>query len=1172
METGSAECSVCRHPVQAGARFCEECGAPLGRSCPSCRAELSPSARFCLSCGQRLEETVSTPPAPDPRSYTPPRLAEKILAARATVEGERRTVTVLFADAVGSTPIAEAIGEEEMYALMQGCLARMLDAVHHYEGHVATFTGDGVMAVFGAPIAHEESERRAVAAALRMQRALEDYACEVSARRPVECRFRVGLNTGPVVVGKVSDDLAMDFTAIGDTVNLAARMQQLAEPGAVYLTESTYRAAGDFFECEPLGALLAKGKAEPVKAWRALRAKSVQTRLEAAAARGLAPFIGRFRELDTLVGQIRQVREEGKGQLAFVSGEAGIGKSRLLLELRRRLAGQDVTWLEGHCISYGHGMAYHPFIDLVKRAFGIEEGDDETAVIERVEAGTASWDAAARGASVPYLRYLLQVDPGDPAITTMDPRERRVGTVDAMRALLAQESARRPLVVVLEDLHWADEMSRGVLAVLADVVPSVPVLLVLTHRPGQGPALGERTYYTRLALRHLNAADSAALARGVLRVDSLPPELQALIAAKAEGNPFYVEEETRALLEMGVLVKANGSYALGRPIEEIDVPNTIQEVILARIDRLEREARNAIQLAAVIGREFTLRLLGRISDLEAGLESVLGELKVLELIYEKAYFPELAYMFKHALTQDVAYSTLLAERRKALHRLVGAAVEELYADRLAEHYETLAHHYLAGQDWERAFTYLVKAGEKAAAAYANADALEFFARALGVGEQLPDPDWSALAEVARRRGFVNFGIGQHQAAATDFERMLLAARRRGDRTLEGMALACRGTAELWDHDFERSEATLRAALAIAEEGYDDVAAHAALVLATLLIVLNRHDESKIFLALVRRHEGRLDSFGQAFWGAVAGRFITWTGRFDEALQTYERGRPGASRVMSQQLLHQWGMASARAGKGDYEAALIQLHETLGTCDRVGDGVTRMRIFNTVGWIHADLGDLERALDWNQRGVEVSRAAAMPNPEVEMQALLNVAENLLALGRLDEAEACLAQVEPVVRHPAPKQRWVHWRYSQRFFLDRGELALLRGEPERALGFADECMGLAVASDSRKHVAMARRLRGRALLAQGHLERAESELVSALEASLHVGNPPQVWKSHVALAELRAAQGRAEEARHAYAEALSVIEGVARALTDEDLRDGFLASPHVQGIRRAAVLGV
>jgi class 3 adenylate cyclase/tetratricopeptide (TPR) repeat protein len=1088
-----------------------------------------------------------------------------MLRDRATVEGERRTVTVLFVDAVGSTPLAERLGEEEMYGFMQGCTARMMEAVHAYEGHVASFTGDGLMAVFGAPIAHEESERRAVAAALEMQRSLEEYAGQVKARHMVECRFRVGLNTGPVVVGKVHEDLHMDFTAVGDTVNLAARMEQLADPGAVYLTGHTWRAARDFFECEPLGAVVAKGKAEPVSAYRALRERPARTRLEVSAERGLVPFVGRQRELSVLHGHLEEARS-GRGQVVFVSGEAGMGKSRLLFEFRRSL-GESVPWLEGHCISYGHNIAYHPLADVVKRAFGVEESDDETRLIGRVDQRTAGWLPVSQ-ALVPYLKYLLAVDPGDPAVVAMDPRARRAGIFDALRALLLEESSGEELVVVVEDLHWVDELSEEALAALMDVVPHATILLVLTGRPGQTPSLGERASSNRLALDHLSEEAGRAVARSVLGVDAIPSEVQALIASKAEGNPFFIEEVTKSLVEMGVLARANGSYHLARPLSEIRIPVTIQGVILARIDRLESQAKGAIQLASVIGREFTGRLLERISDPEARLEHVLGELKALELIYQKAYFPELAYMFKHALTHDVAYSTLLAQRRKALHRTVGAAIEELYCDRLVEHYETLAHHYYAGEAWEQAFHYLTKAGEKAAAVYANADALEFYARALEVGEQLPAPDWSALVGVARRRGFVNFGIGHHQAAVADFDRMGEAARRLGDRSLEGMALAYRGAGQLLDHDFEPAEATLRAALAIGEEGYDEVTAHAALVLAFEFFAINRHAEAQPYLALLDRHEEKLDPFGQALWGWLGGRLATWAGRFDEALQKFDRGRPRASRVMTHLLIHRWCEAQALTGRGDYESALAELEETLATCERVGDGVTRMRIFNIVGWIYGDLGDPRRALEWNQRGVEASRTAAMPTPEVEMHSLLNVAENLLALGRTDEAEEYLRDVEAVVRHPDPKHRWAHWRYSQRFLLDAGQLWLERGDPARAIGYAEECLAMAEETGSRKHVAMARRLKGRALLAQGKLDPAEPELIAALKLTEEVGNPPQIWKSHAALGDLRAAQGRADQARQAYHDAVAVIDRVAAGLTDESLRATFLASDHVQRIREEA----
>jgi tetratricopeptide (TPR) repeat protein len=383
-----------------------------------------------------------------------------------------------------------------------------------------------------------------------------------------------------------------------------------------------------------------------------------------------------------------------------------------------------------------------------------------------------------------------------------------------------------------------------------------------------------------------------------------------------------------------------------------------------------------------------------------------------------------------------------------------------------------------------------------------------------------------------------------------------------------MATAYEGTAQFFGHDFEAAEATLRAALAIGDEGFDDVTADAALVLGVELIAINRHPEAQPYLALLERYQDRLDPFGQALWGWVAGRYATWEGRFDEALQKFDRGRAAASRSVTHLLFHRWTEAQARAGKGDYEAALAELDDTLATGERVGDGVTRMRIFNIVGWIYGDLGDSQRALEWNQRGVEASRAMAMPTPEVEMQSLLNVVENLICLGRLDEAGEYLREVEVVVRHPQPKQRWMHWRYSQRFLLDSAELALERGDPTQATEYAQECLAMAERTLSRKHVAMARRLKGRALLIQREFEGAEAELTAALKLAEEVGNPPQLWKSHVALGDLRMSEGRSEEARQAYGNALAVIDQVAASLTDESLRATFLASAHVLRIRATA----
>jgi class 3 adenylate cyclase len=571
---------------------------------------------------------------PDPRSYTPPHLAEKILRQREDVEGERRTVTVLFIDAVDSTPLAERLGEEHLYSLMQGCLARMIEAVHCFEGHVKSFTGDGIMAVFGAPIAHEGSARRAVAAAVRAQRALEEERGRIRARLGVECRFRMGLNTGPVVVGRVSDELAMELTAVGDTVNLAARVQSLADPGAICLTDATCRAVADYFDCEPVGARRVKGKDEPIHVHRVLREKPHRSRFQVAAERGLAPF----RRPGGGVGHPGSVPRAGPpGPWADRLRHRGGGPREDPPPLRVPAAGGRRRDLAGgHCVSTGRHTPYLPLIDVVQGAFGVEEADDEGAVIARQEQGSSGWDEAARS-TVPYLRFLLSVDPGDRKVERMDPRERRAGLLDALRALLVQLTARGPLVVVLEDLHWADEPTDQALAALADVVAATPILLVLTARPGYEHA-PERTYAARLPLVPLAEEESAVLVGGVLQAEP-PAGLKRMVADKAEGNPFFVEEVVRSLLEAGVLARANGSYRLDRTAEEIHIPGTIQEVVLARIDRLDRPAKGTLQLASVIGREFTLRLLERISDPQARLEGALGELKALELIYEKGVLP-----------------------------------------------------------------------------------------------------------------------------------------------------------------------------------------------------------------------------------------------------------------------------------------------------------------------------------------------------------------------------------------------------------------------------------------------------------------------------------------------------------------------------------------------------
>jgi class 3 adenylate cyclase/tetratricopeptide (TPR) repeat protein len=1143
------KCPSCQQDNRDGAAFCDQCGAVLAPKCPNCEAQLRPGARFCDACGVAVSEPATAEAATvetDPRAFTPSHLVRKILNERGRIEGERRNVTVLFADAKGFTPLSEKLDEEQVYNFIQGSYEHMLDAVHRYEGTVNQFTGDGIMALFGAPIAHEDSARRAVAAALDMQQALIEYA-EVEGA-PVA--FRVGINTGPVVVGGIGDDLKMDYTAIGDTTNLAARMEQMAEPGSVYLTDATYRGVVEYFDFEDLGPQEVKGKAEKVHIYKAVHERDVRTRLDAAVARGLSPFCGRDREVEMLKA-FWQEALRGRGQIVQISGEPGIGKSRLLLEFHRAL-GDDVIWREAHCISYGENIPYYPVVELVKSGFGIADGDDEGIIIGKIDVDTAQWSPQAQK-TAPYLKFLLQVDPGDAAVELMDPMERRAGILDALRALVLERSKAAPRVVVVEDLHWADAQSEEVIRAIADVVAASPVLMILTFRPGYLHPSGDLRYAHRIALGDLDSEARVELAEATLEAAELPDSLVGPVTRKAEGNPLFIEEVAKAI-------------AAGATDAEA-VPNSLQDVILARIDRLEAAARESLQLASVIGREFTLRLLNRISDLQSGLQGVLSELKGLELIYEKTFFPELAYMFKHALTHDVAYSTLLVERRKSLHRIVASAIEELYEDRLAEHYETLAHHYRQAEDWEKAFDFLVKAGDKAAAAFASHEAAEFYRGAIDVSARLGPEALREAALIHEKSGLVCSSIGDLEAAAHEFNRMIEIGRQIEDHRIEAWGLLNRaGWVEYFAHTFEEAAVTLEAALALCDEDDRDIAYGANVFLASVFVVIGAMDKA-------RAAESAAEAIGEEHatqtyrsWMALFTSAIpNWQGRFREAVDGIRKLRPFDGVAKPVALFLDWFEVLALAGHGEYQAALDQIEPVVADAERVGDVFAGLRAMNTIGWIYGELQDNERAVEWNERCMKAASGLTFPDPEIESNVRLNLADMAIREGRFEDAERHLMWVERPVRSPKPADRFALWIYTGHFFHTYGELCLARGELARAGALAEECIEQAVEMNRPKNETKGRRLLAQVAMARGDLEKAERELKSALEIARTIENPPQLWKTLVAIGELQKKKG---DAAPAYDEALAVIDGVAGKLTDERLRSTFLNSGHVQSIRVAA----
>ena len=669
------------------------------------------------------------PPAQTPLAYTPPYLAEKILISRSALEGERKQVTVLFADLKGSMELLADRDPEEARQLLDPVLERMMAAVHRYEGTVNQVMGDGIMALFGAPLAHEDHAVRACYAALAMQDAIRRYSEEVRRTHGVEVQIRVGLNSGEVVVRAISNDLHMDYSAIGETTHLAARMEQLAPPGTIRLTATTLRLVEGLIRVTALGPVPVKGLTAPVEVFDVMGASALRHRLQAAAARGLTPFVGRQSELDFVQRALTQARA-GQGQVVALVGEAGVGKSRLVYEIVHSHRTQGWRVLETASASYGKATPYFPVIELLKRYAQVEERDDPRTIRAKVSGQVLTLGDALQPA-IPALLALLDALPADSPLATADPSRRRQRTLEALKQVLLRESQVQPLLLVCEDLHWIDAETQALLDSLVESLPTAPLLLLINYRPEYQHSWGSKTFYTQLRLDPLPPVSAEGLLQALLGDDPSLTPLQRLLIERTAGNPFFLEESVRTLEESQVLLGERGAYCLVQALPGHQMPATVQAVLAARIDRLPPEEKQLLQTAAVIGLEVPRPLLQAMAEMSAdAMHRGLAHLQAAEFLYETRLFPEQAYTFKHALTHEVAYGGLLHERRRALHARIVAALEALAPERLAEQVDRLAHHALRGEVWDKALTYFRQAGARAMARSANQEATACFEQAL----------------------------------------------------------------------------------------------------------------------------------------------------------------------------------------------------------------------------------------------------------------------------------------------------------------------------------------------------------------------------------------------------------------------------------------------------------
>jgi class 3 adenylate cyclase/tetratricopeptide (TPR) repeat protein len=1018
-------------------------------------------------------------------------------------------VTVLFADLKGSTELIRDLDPEAAQRLLDPALQHMMVAVHRFEGTVNQVLGDGIMALFGAPVAHEDHAVRACYAALAMQATMRQYAEEVRRSHGLEMQARVGLNSGEVVVRAISNDLHMDYSAVGQTTHLAARMEQLATPGSIRLTAATLRLAEGLVQVNALGQFPVKGLPEPVEVFELVGASTIRGRLQASAARGLTRFVGRQQELLALQ-QVLVQAGMGHGQVVALVGEPGVGKSRLVYEFVHSHHTSGWLVLESTSVSYGKATPYFPVIDLLRRYCHIEDHDDTRTIRAKVTGQVLTLDPALQD-TLSALLSLLDALPEDSPFLTLDPPQRRQRTLDALKRIFLRESQEQALLLVFEDLHWIDSETQALLNSLVESLPTARLLLVVNYRPEYQHGWGSKTYYTQLRLDPLPPVSADALLQALLGDDASLQPLTQLLIARTEGNPFFLEESVRTLVETGVLVGKPGGYRLAQVLPTIQVPATVQAVLAARIDRLPPEEKRLLQTAAVIGTEVSLPLLQAIADMpEEALQRGLAHLPAAELLYETRLFPEPEYTFKHALTHEVAYGSLLLERRRVLHARIVEALEALAGERVAEQVERLAHHALRGEVWDKALAYGRQAGEKAMMRSAHREAIESFEQALSALPHLPEQrdtrEQAIDLRLALRSALFPSGDSRHILAVLR-EAEALAA------TLDDPRRLGQVSGFLAIHFLNRGERDQ--AITLAQRALD-------LAMAS----------GDVGLHVIATH--------------YLGETYRAQGAYRRAIDCYKQTLPSLEGARRRERFGQVTLPAVRS-----RANLAWCHAELGAFaegNALGDEGLRIAeaaahpgslMFAALGVGRLSLlqGDLRRALPLLERAMGICQDANLPGYFPLMAAALGAGYTLG--GRVDDAVPLLTQA---LEQTIATER-AGWQTQCSLHL--GEAQMMAGQLEEAHALAERALALARTHQGRGNQAYALCLLGDVAVRREPPEhdQAEAHYRQALALADALGMCPLQAHCHRGLGMLYAATVQREQARTELSTAIEMYQTMA-----------------------------